>query len=89
MHNAGTYPDPKAFIPERYLNSDGQLSSNAPEPNAAFGFGRRACPGMYMAQDTLWIITAMLLWAFKIEHKLDLGGNIIPVLGEYTFGVVR
>ena len=42
-----------------------------------------------MAQDTLWIVAAMLLWAFRIEREVDEKGIPVGVSGEYTFGVVR
>ena len=38
------YPDPEAFFPERFLNSDGTLKEDNPA-DFVFGFGRRVCPG--------------------------------------------
>ena len=41
-----------------------------------------------MAQDTLWIVAAQLLWAFEMKHAVDESGKEIGITGEYTFGVV-
>lgn len=35
----------------------------------AFGFGKRACPGQYIAKDVLFITVARLLWAFDIKPE--------------------
>lgn len=37
-----TYPDPDNYMPERFLDADGQLDVNGKDPaDFAFGFGRR------------------------------------------------
>lgn len=41
-----------------------------------------------MAQDTLWIVAAQLLWAFNMGRTVDESGEEVAVAGEYTFGVV-
>lgn len=38
------YPDPEAFIPERFFDSKGMLNDDDPA-EFVFGFGRRKCPG--------------------------------------------
>lgn len=79
------YPDPKSFKPERYL--DHPLKAGAytahPDPYARdhfdFGAGRRICPGMHLAENSLFITLAKLLWAFKIEPPLGLDGKVQQV----------
>jgi hypothetical protein len=42
-HDEEIYPDPFTFEPNRHLGDDAQ-----PDPyKFVFGFGRRACPGMF------------------------------------------
>jgi cytochrome P450 len=33
----------------------------------SFGGGRRICPGLHLAENSLYITLARILWAFKIE----------------------
>ncbi|PSR97715.1 hypothetical protein PHLCEN_2v4273 [Hermanssonia centrifuga] len=87
LHDPATYPDPDKFSPEQFLTDTGELNLDAPEPTAAFGFGRRICPGMYMASDSLWIAAASLLWAFRVEKPE--GGEQESPTGNYTSGLVR
>ena len=47
-HDEEIYPDPFTFNPGRHLGDDAQ-----PDPyKFVFGFGRRACPGMYSLYAT-------------------------------------
>jgi cytochrome P450 len=60
-------PDADEFKPERFLNADGTLNPNVMHPDAAFGFGRRICPGKTLAQHSLFMNISAILWAFTIE----------------------
>ncbi|KAH8834460.1 cytochrome P450 [Flagelloscypha sp. PMI_526] len=62
-----TYPNPDAFIPERYLTKDGQYNLEAPYPDYVFGFRARICPGRWMAEDMVFIAAASILTAFRLE----------------------
>ncbi|KAJ6570091.1 cytochrome P450 [Mycena vulgaris] len=76
LHDETVYPDPHLFKPERFL-IDGQLNPAIRDPEAAFGFGRRACPGRHMARDTLWIMVASMLAVFDIAKAVDQDGQPI------------
>jgi len=54
-----------------------------------FGAGRRLCQGLNIAERSLFLGIAYMLWTFSIEHALDQYGNKIPVSTEaVTQGIV-
>ena len=54
-----------------------------------FGAGRRICPGMHVAERSLFLGIARMLWAFDIKPKTDSEGNkIIPDQEKLTQGFV-
>ncbi|KAG2074580.1 cytochrome P450 [Suillus decipiens] len=65
------FPDPEIFNPQRWLDSKGRLKDSANMKFIAYGFGRRACPGMHLANNSLYIILALLLWSFRIAQRPD------------------
>ena len=56
---------------------------------AAFGFGRRICPGRHLACASIWIGIASVLAMFDLEKVVDEKGEVIEPSGEYTSGLVR
>lgn len=54
------FEDPTAFKPERHLG-------NPDPPIAAFGFGRRRCPGERLARSTLFIVISRIMWGYDIS----------------------
>ena len=79
LHNPGTFPEPSRFNPERWLAPDAPAL-----PDAAFGFGRRACPGCFMARETVWAAIAGVLAAFEISPVKD-----DPPKERYISGIVK
>jgi hypothetical protein len=66
LRDPATFPEPSSFNPERWLEP------GAPAfPDAAFGFGRRECPGRFMARETVWAAIAGVLAAFEISPVED------------------
>ncbi|KAI0349583.1 cytochrome P450 [Trametes cingulata] len=67
------YPDPDAFKPERWLDEKGKMRDDLKFYN--WGFGRRICPGIHVAERSVFINTALTLWAFEITedpaHPID------------------
>ncbi|KAH9940667.1 cytochrome P450 [Amylocystis lapponica] len=83
LHDEDVYgARPDEFIPERFLTPDGKLDPAVPDVEAAFGFGRRICPGRFMARDTMWIIAMSVLAAFDICDPVDLRGNPLTLASE-------
>ncbi|KAJ7928218.1 cytochrome P450 [Mycena leptocephala] len=79
LHDPEVYgAHPERFRPERFLTPEGTLSPNVPDTDAAFGFGRRICPGRVMARNTLWITIASILATFDITDPVDAAGSRLP-----------
>ncbi|KAJ7436982.1 cytochrome P450 [Mycena galericulata] len=88
LHDEVTYPDPHKFKPERFLTVDGELNPDAKDPSAAFGFGRRFCPGRHMAMSSIWIGVVSILTAFNIDKAVDDQGQVIEPSYEYVSGSI-
>lgn len=72
-HDPDVYPDPMIFRPERFLGE-----SPAPDPRAlVFGFGRRICPGRFLADNTVFLTVAQSLTVFDISKATRDGVEII------------
>ncbi|CAI6337953.1 unnamed protein product [Periconia digitata] len=57
--DTGRYENPAEFRPERWLGVKGQ-------PNN-WGYGRRICAGRHIAERTVKIAVARILWAFHVR----------------------
>ncbi|SCO50103.1 related to O-methylsterigmatocystin oxidoreductase [Fusarium fujikuroi] len=83
-HDPQVYHDPMEFKPERYFEP-----YNEPSPSdLVFGFGRRACPGRWIAEQTLFLSIAQTLAVFEIKKETDGEGNEIEVGYEQLPGVI-
>lgn len=66
---------------------ESRLDPKILDPSAViFGFGRRICPGRWLAYDTLFATVAGLIAAFDIRVAKDAKGEPIVPSGEYEFG---
>ncbi|KAJ3487188.1 hypothetical protein NLI96_g3713 [Meripilus lineatus] len=66
LRDPEAFPDPESFKPERWLTEGGQIRDDL--KMFGFGFGRRACPGQPVADRSVFINTALLLWSFNISE---------------------
>ncbi|KZT11608.1 cytochrome P450 [Laetiporus sulphureus 93-53] len=81
LHDPEVFTDPMAFKPEPYDGDDSEMRKVV---NLAFRFGRRSCPGLYFAGDTIFAIVATMLATCDIVPAKDAyGKDIIPEL-KYT-----
>jgi cytochrome P450 len=64
------FPQPLAFIPERWLGEQatGQGPASAKRVSMPFGGGPRICPGRYLALIEMKLALAMLLGRFDIQR---------------------
>jgi cytochrome P450 len=71
------------FDPTRYLDIPGEMAPGEShireEGHFSYGFGRRICVGRHMADNSLFINIAVLLWAVKIERRVDASGQLLPL----------
>ncbi|KAH6906695.1 cytochrome P450 98A3 [Coprinopsis sp. MPI-PUGE-AT-0042] len=77
MHDPEIFEDPLEFKPERYLMRDPfthqtKINPGVLDPeSAAFGYGRRICPGRHLSNEALTLMTASLLAVFNINAPKD------------------
>ncbi|KJX93979.1 hypothetical protein TI39_contig4229g00018 [Zymoseptoria brevis] len=88
-------PNPHLFDPNRFKDDKLSLYDSASNPDPSkrdcftFGAGRRICPGMHVAERSLFLGMARLLWAFSIKPAKDANGNeIVPQGQKFTQGFV-
>ncbi|QRW09774.1 cytochrome P450 family protein [Ceratobasidium sp. AG-Ba] len=73
-HDPERYERPEDFWPDRWMLHEYGTRSGAHyfEANPTwFGSGRRACPGIHLANHSLAINTMNLLWAFGFSLAID------------------
>ncbi|TCD61890.1 hypothetical protein EIP91_007794 [Steccherinum ochraceum] len=79
------YEDPEKFVPERFIGVNGMIDPLIRDPiSIAFGFGRRACPGVSFALSLTTIFAALTLHAFDIEAGVDEVGDPVVLKAEQT-----
>ncbi|KAJ7067247.1 cytochrome P450 [Mycena amicta] len=74
--NPADFPDPHKFDPERFME---KRDYPGPWQHSSFGYGRRVCPGMYLAANSVFINIARILWGFNVSKARDASGNEIEV----------
>ena len=85
-HDPEVYPDPMVFKPERHLDTPTHKAE--PDPRKfIFGYGRRICPGRYVADNALFITIAQSLAVFDITKPTEDGKTIEPKV-EFEPGIL-
>ncbi|TDL24453.1 cytochrome P450 [Rickenella mellea] len=88
LHDENYFPKPNEFRPERYLKTDdydpSEILRHCDPLAIAFGFGRRICPGMHLAENSLFLTVATILATFDIAKATDADGNEITPEVEFS-----
>ncbi|KAG1747258.1 cytochrome P450 [Suillus paluster] len=84
-HDETRFPDPMSYKPERHLSPTGELLQGITSPY--FGFGRRKCPGLYVADQSIWASIVSSLATLRIRKRKDSTGCEIDVKPEFTAGL--
>ncbi|KAF5372223.1 hypothetical protein D9758_005009 [Tetrapyrgos nigripes] len=80
-HDPDVYgPDAQEFRPERHIDENGQLKDGLlglSEGHSTYGFGQRICVGRHVANNSLFITIATILWTIRLEGVKDSDGNVV------------
>ena len=87
QHDPDEYEEPDTFRPERFLHHPLGLKASGPakmasseetgrKPVYGFGGGRRVCAGQRMAENSMLLAMAKLLWAFEMVGPADLDTSV-------------
>ncbi|KAG1775727.1 cytochrome P450 [Suillus placidus] len=82
------YPDASRFMPERFLNVNGALTDDDPA-GFVFGLGRRACPGRYAGDASVWSAMVTMLATVDFSFAKDDQGKVIDFTPQFNPGLVR
>ncbi|KAH9880072.1 hypothetical protein J1614_002098, partial [Plenodomus biglobosus] len=86
------WPNPTAFDPQRYIKHTASAAHymNAADPGErdhfSYGAGRRACPGVHVAERSLFINVSRVLWGFDIRKKVGKDGKEVEVTDKMMPG---
>lgn len=95
-HDPKRHPNPQRFDPSRWAH-DRQTSAEAANNADAtqrdhfvFGGGRRLCQGMHIADRSLFLAIARILWAFDVRRAVDPSTNqeIVPDMRDISEGLL-
>ncbi|KII84423.1 hypothetical protein PLICRDRAFT_671374 [Plicaturopsis crispa FD-325 SS-3] len=94
FHNEEFFERPEVFEPDRFIRSEFGTKPGADDSDfrhtLPFGCGRRICPGMNLANNSLMLNSMNLIWAFNFSPAIDAqtGQPIPPDTTDYLKGML-
>ncbi|KAH7378727.1 cytochrome P450 [Pyrenochaeta sp. MPI-SDFR-AT-0127] len=91
-HDPNFKSNPETFDPSRFLNHPASAAQymNIADPmerdHFAYGAGRRACPGVHVAERSLFINVSRVLWGFSLKKKIGEDGKEVEVTSRMMPG---
>lgn len=86
LHDPQVYENPMDFEPSRFVAAPGKPAEQDPRASL-FGFGRRTCPGINLADATVWLVIATCLATLQVSKDVVDGVEITPS-GRYLEGTI-
>lgn len=86
------WTNPDTFDPSRYINHTASAADyiNASDASTrdhfSYGAGRRVCPGVHVAERSLYINIARVLWGFNLKNKIGKDGKEVQVTEKMVPG---
>ncbi|KAJ3574093.1 hypothetical protein NP233_g1994 [Leucocoprinus birnbaumii] len=85
FHDESKFSEPFRFNPERFLSENADFD---PFSMGGFGYGRRTCPGRYVALSSSWLAISRMLAVFNILPTQDENGKAKVTPPEFISGLV-
>jgi cytochrome P450 len=83
------YPKPETFDPERFMNDEVPSAASAMSADYMtrdhfhYGFGRRLCPGILIAEASLFIFVSRVIWGFDVQAEEGVMLDMKDLTGMY------
>ncbi|KZT69355.1 cytochrome P450 [Daedalea quercina L-15889] len=83
------YVKPDTFDPERFIGLSGDQAEDKNPQKFVFGFGRRICPGRFLAESSIFLAAANIVAAFNIRPARTIDGKEVPPEPLFVTGIVK
>ncbi|OQE44817.1 hypothetical protein PENCOP_c002G06270 [Penicillium coprophilum] len=87
-HDPEIYKDPMSFNPGRFLQDESGTSPEWDPQKLIFGFGRRICPGRFLADASVFLTIAKSLAVFDISKRLGEDGKEMDLPTGFQPGII-